>query len=107
MTAFGTPLRNDFGNSLRLSDPVFKLLAERLGATFELAGATLFIAIGVGVPAGLAAAYLSHSPAESILQSFAAIAQAVPLWAILGIIIFAVWLGWLPTAGRGTPDYLR
>lgn len=98
----------DFGNSLRFSEPVSKLLAERLGATFELAGATLLIAIGIGVPAGVAAAYWSRSPTDSILQSIAAIAQAVPTfyWGILGIIVFSVWLGWLPTAGRGTVAHL-
>ncbi|RAI02479.1 ABC transporter permease [Acuticoccus sediminis] len=100
----GDAMTGDFGNSLRFSEPVTKLLMERLGATFELAIATILLALVIGIPSGILAAYWQRTPVDSGLQSVAAFAQAVPTfyWGILGILLFSVWLGWLPTGGRGS-----
>src|SRR5215472_8660500 len=46
----------DLGTSLRYQQPVITMIAERLPATLELAVVTLIIAVGVGVPLGIAAA---------------------------------------------------
>jgi len=94
-------LHGDFGNSLRFSEPALNLLAERLGATIELAFATLAIAVMIGIPAGIMSAYYRNSWLDLTVRSLAALGQAVPTfyWGVVSILIFAVWLRWLPTGG--------
>lgn len=96
-------VQGDFGKSLRFSEPAVSLLVERLGATIELALATLAISVLIGIPAGIAAAYYRNSPVDAVVRLFAALGQAVPTfyWGVLSILIFAVWLRWLPTGGSG------
>uniref|UniRef100_A0A9E8CS23 ABC transporter permease n=1 Tax=Bosea sp. NBC_00436 TaxID=2969620 RepID=A0A9E8CS23_9HYPH len=96
-------LHGDFGNSLRFSEPALNLLAERLGATIELAFATLAIAVMIGIPAGIMSAYYRNSWLDLTVRSLAALGQAVPTfyWGVVSILIFAVWLRWLPTGGSG------
>lgn len=100
--------QGDFGNSLRFSEPALHLLAERLGATIELALTTLAIAVAIGIPAGIVSAYYRNSVLDLIVRSLAAFGQAVPTfyWGILSILIFAVWLRWLPTGGNGGLTHL-
>ncbi|MVA99743.1 MULTISPECIES: ABC transporter permease [Nitratireductor] len=100
---FYKALQGDFGNSLRFGEPAISLLAERLGATIQLALATLFIAVGVGIPAGIVSAYYRNSLLDVAVRSLAAFGQAVPTfyWGVLCILIFSVWLKWLPTGGSG------
>jgi len=99
----GKALQGDFGRSLRFSEPAVSLLAERLGATVELALATLAISVLIGIPAGIAAAYYRKTPIDAAVRLLAALGQAVPTfyWGVVSILIFAVWLRWLPTGGSG------
>lgn len=101
-------VQGDFGNSLRFNEPAVKLVVERLGATTELAVAAMALAILVGVPAGVVAAYRRNTPADVTVRAVTLLGQAVPSFylGILTIIIFAVWLRWLPTGGRGTWAHL-
>ena len=48
----GHILTGDIGYSTSNSEPVFQALIERFRATLELMGASLFIAIGIGVTRG-------------------------------------------------------
>ena len=94
----------DFGNSLRFKEPAVDLLMERLPATLELALATLALSVAIGIPAGIASAYFRNSPLDFTVRGVTAFGQAVPTfhWGILSIIIFSVWLRWLPSTGSGT-----
>jgi peptide/nickel transport system permease protein len=97
-------LKGDFGNSLRFGNSAISLVTERLGATTELAVAALTLAVVIGVPAGVVAAYWRNTPVDIAVRGLTLLGQAVPSFylGILSIVIFAVWLGWLPTGGRGT-----
>ncbi|CAH1662887.1 MAG: ABC transporter permease [Chelatococcus sp.] len=97
-------MRGDFGNSLRFQEPAVDLLIERLPATLELALATLALSVIIGIPAGIASAYFRNSPLDFTVRGVTAFGQAVPTfyWGILSIIIFSVWLRWLPSTGSGT-----
>ena len=97
-------MRGDFGNSLRFQEPAVDLLVERLPATLELALATLALSVVIGIPAGIASAYFRNSPLDFTVRGVTAFGQAVPTfyWGILSIIIFSVWLRWLPSTGSGT-----
>jgi peptide/nickel transport system permease protein len=96
-------LRGDFGQSLRFEQPAGQLVLERLGATTELAATALLLAIIVGIPAGVIAAYRQNTPIDSLFRGFTLIGQAIPTFylGILSILVFAVWLRLLPTGGRG------
>jgi peptide/nickel transport system permease protein len=97
-------LQGDLGQSLRFNEPATKLVADRLGATAELAVAAMAMAIFIGIPAGVVAAYRRNSPSDLIVRAVTLLGQAVPSFylGIVSIIVFAVWLRWLPTGGRGT-----
>lgn len=101
-------LQGDFGNSLRFGEPAIKLVAERMAATTELAVAALVLAISLGVPAGVVAAYWRNTPVDVGVRGLTIVGQAIPSFylGILSIVVFAVWLRWLPTGGRGTWEQL-
>jgi peptide/nickel transport system permease protein len=94
-TFLSNAVRGDFGLSLRLGRPVSALLAERLPATLELALTASLIGLLVGIPAGVytARAMLTLSLVGVSLPNF--------IIGIFLILIFAVWLGVLPSFGRG------
>lgn len=93
----------DFGTSLRFEQPAMQLVLDRLPATAELAAATMAIALLMGIPAGVVAATQRGKAADALIRAVMLLGQAVPSFflGVLGIIIFAVWLRWLPTGGRG------
>lgn len=97
-------VQGDFGNSLRFQQPALSLVIERMAATTELALAAMFIAISVGIPAGVVAAYRRNTSTDISIRGISLLGQAMPSFylGILSIIIFAVWLRWLPTGGRGS-----
>jgi len=104
---FGTFLENalqgNFGISLRLGRPVSALLVERLPATLELAITAAIIGLSVGIPVGVYTALKRQSWVSRALLTTSLVGVSLPnfLIGIFLILIFAVWLGWLPSFGRG------
>ena len=98
----------DFGASLRFEEPAMQLVVERLGATTELALGAMAFALLLGIPAGVIAASRHNSALDSGIRNFTMIGQAVPSFylGVIGILVFAVWLRWLPTGGRGSLAHL-
>jgi peptide/nickel transport system permease protein len=92
----------DFGTSLRFDQPAMSLVAERLDATAELALATMAIALALGIPAGVVSAVRRNSAWDGVIRGVALLGQALPSFylGVVGIIVFAVGLRWLPTGGR-------
>jgi peptide/nickel transport system permease protein len=89
--------------SYRLGMPVERLIAERLPATLELVAMAALIALVVAVPLGVYTGLYRHSPISKVLLTLSLVGVSLPtfLIGILLILIFAVWLGWLPAFGRG------
>ena len=100
--------RGDLGYSYRQGVPVTELITEHLGATFELALASLALAIVVGVALGMAAAVRRGSGVDTVAMTVALLGTSMPsFWlGLLLIIIFGVKLGWLPVSGYGGLDHL-
>lgn len=94
-------LQFDFGESLRTGESAATMVLRAFPATLQLAGTTMIIAIVVAIVVGSWAALKPNGIADRIVSFFAMVAAAVPdFWlAILGIWIFAITLGWLPTSG--------
>ncbi len=101
-------VRGDFGTSLYSRQPVERLLAPRIRASAELAGAALLITLLVGVPLGVAAALKRGGFVDMIATAIAVSGQAMPIFwfGLMLIILFSVRLGWLPVSGRGTLQHL-
>ena len=93
--------RFDLGESLVQRAPVFGIVAERIPYTVALALGALVVALGIGIPAGLAMAIWRGSVIERGLAGFVLAGQSLPtFWSgILLILLFGVNLGWLPTSG--------
>jgi peptide/nickel transport system permease protein len=94
-------LRGDLGESLVQRMPVASILAARIPYTLELAAGSLLVAIGIGIPAGVAMAVWRGSLLERALAALVLAGQSMPtFWSgILMILFFGVILGWLPTSG--------
>jgi peptide/nickel transport system permease protein len=99
----GNAAQGDFGVSLRQGRQVAVLLKERLPATLELSFAAALIALFVGVPLGVYTALRRHTVLSHFLLAASLVGVSLPtfLIGILLILVFAVYLGWLPSFGRG------
>ena len=100
--------QGNLGQSLHNQRPVFDLVLERYPATLQLGLAAMLIAILLAFPLGLASAMNRHSLVDRGSMLFSLLSISIPhFW--LGpmlIIVFAVWLDWLPVGGRGDITYL-
>lgn len=99
----GNAVQGEFGLSYRLSRPVAELIAERAPATLELALTAALLALLVGVPMGVYTGLYRNSWLSRFFLTFSLIGVSLPtfLIGILLILTFSVWLGWLPSFGRG------
>jgi peptide/nickel transport system permease protein len=102
-TFIGNAVQGDFGISLRQGRAVSTLLKERLPATLELSFVAAFLAIAIGIPAGVYTALRRQSWLSQLLLAASLLGVSLPtfLIGILLILAFAVQLGWLPSYGRG------
>lgn len=96
-------VRGDLGTSLIGRQPVSELVGDRIGNTMQLGLASLLLGTLVGVPLGILSAVKRGSVFDLAGRGFAALGQAAPpFWiGIMGILFFAVRLGWLPTGTMG------
>ncbi len=102
-TFLGNAVQGEFGLSYRLSRPVSDLILERAPATLELAFTAAILALAVGVPMGVYTGLYRNSWLSRFFLTFSLIGVSLPtfLIGILLILTFSVWLGWLPSFGRG------
>src|SRR3954469_14329028 len=96
-------LHGNFGNSYRLAQPVASLIAERLPATLELAVTASVLAFVIGVPMGIYTGIHRTSLLSRVFMVVSLVGVSLPIFllGILLILTFSVWLGWLPSFGRG------
>lgn len=104
----GGLLQGDLGQSFTYRESVSGLIAERIWPSLMLAGAAMALAIGIGVPLGLAAAiYRGRWPDPAIMIVAVSGVSMPQFWlGLMLIYLFAVQLQWLPTAGFGDGDPL-
>lgn len=97
----GNALQGDLGISLRTNQPVVELIAEKLPVTLQLAVMALIVAIIIGVPAGVLAAYKKGTWIDWVANTVALSGLSIPnFWlGIMLILLVSVQLGWLPASG--------
>lgn len=101
-------VRGDFGRSFLQRQPALDLVLDRVPATLLLSLVALLLSVAVGVTVGVVSAWKRNSWWDRIAMVLALIGQATPsFWiGIMAILIFAVWLKWLPPSGYGSPQQL-
>lgn len=99
----GDLMHLDFGDSLRKARPAIEVVTEAFAWTLQLAVITMTIVTALAVIIGSLAAWRGGL-FDRIASILALIGASAPdFWiAIVGIVIFSVSLGWLPTSGTGT-----
>ncbi len=96
-------LTGDLGRSFAHGVPALELILTRMPATLELAFAAMVIAVGLGIPLGLIAGLRPDSFIGKSIMAASILGFSLPtFWVgLMLIMLFAVFLGWLPSNGRG------
>jgi peptide/nickel transport system permease protein len=94
----------DLGVSMHSKKPISDLLAERLPATAKLALLALSFAIFIGLPLGILAALNVKKWPDKLANLLSLTISAMPhFWmGPILMMVFALWLGWLPVSGMET-----
>ncbi len=97
-------LQGDFGYSRTYTKPVLDVLFPRLGNTVLLMSLSLIFALALAVPIGIYAALHPYSKTDYAINMFCFAGISIPsFWfALLCIILFAVFFEWLPAGGMET-----
>lgn len=101
-------LRGDFGQSLFQGTSASLLIWERIPATLELLLAAKIISLTIGILGGVLAVASRRKWVQNSVRIFSLLGLSMPnFWiALLGMLIFSVYLGVLPTSGRGGISHL-
>jgi len=93
-------LVGDFGLSIQNREPVLDLIVHRIPATIQLGVSATVVGLMLGVPVAVISALRPGSRVDRWLSGWSALALGVPtFWlGILLILLFAVYLRWLPSA---------
>jgi peptide/nickel transport system permease protein len=91
----------DFGTSWRTKNPVFDDILPRIPISATLAFLGIVFATLFGIPLGVLSAVKQYSVSDNILRVTSTILVAVPTFflAMLLILGFSSYLGWLPSGG--------
>ncbi len=97
-------VRGDFGPSFKYaSHTVTELISAGMPPTLELSLYAILFALLVGLPTGILAAIKQNTLLDYVPMSTAMIGICLPTF-VLGpilLLVFGIWLGWLPVAGWG------
>lgn len=98
----------DLGISMRNGTPVADLIAARIPVTLMLGCSALLFALLIGVPLGVMAAIRQGQALDRAIIATAVVGYALPniFLGIVLILIFAMNLRWLPSAGAEGPAHL-
>lgn len=99
----GNALQGNFGKSYISQVDALDTILERFPATFELALTAIFISMAAGVLLGVVVSIRPQSPLSRLIMAGSLGGISIPtfLMGILWVMLFAVYLEWLPPFGRG------
>lgn len=94
-------MSGDFGQSIMTKEPVLEGMLRRFGVTAQVVVLAVALAALIAVPAGMLAAWRQDSGLDAAVVLATILCLSVPsFWAgLMLILVFGVWLGWLPTVG--------
>lgn len=99
---FNDLLHFDLGTSLHSQRPIAEVMLERMPATLELAVAALLVAVGIAFPLGVLSAVRKDTALDHGARVISLLGISIPHFWLgpLLILVFSLWLGWLPVSGR-------
>ncbi|MDQ7819078.1 MAG: ABC transporter permease [Armatimonadota bacterium] len=101
-------LHGDLGRSIREGRRVNDEIADVWPATAQLAMAALGLAVAVGIPLGVLSARWPNSWFDNVVRVVTLFGLSMPIFwiGLIFIVVFSLWLGWLPPGGRGGLPHL-
>lgn len=109
LTQFSTYLhklvQGDLGQSIHTKEPITKLFKKRYPNSLKLAVLSMIIGIVIGVPLGVYAAIKAGHWQDLLVTIISVRLSAMPVFWLgpILMLVFAVWLGWLPVSGMDEP----
>jgi len=99
-------LSGDLGQSLIMERPIGPMLRDALASSARLAGVSFLLVTVIGIALGLVAAIRHGSAIDHGISVFTFLGISVPefFWGIVLILVFAGYLGWLPSGGAADPS---
>ena len=98
----GQLVQGDFGPSFKYKDyTVNELLAKNFPVSIKLGLSAFFVALLIGISAGVIAALNQNSKWDYAVMSFAMIGVVIPSFVVAPLLVmaFAITLKWLPAGG--------
>ena len=101
----GLVLRGDLGRSIWTKRPVLTEVLDRFTATLVLTGSGLVLSTLVGLALGVASAVRPNSPLDRLSAVASLFGASMPVFwlGIVLMVVFSLWLGWLPASGMFAP----
>jgi peptide/nickel transport system permease protein len=101
----GQVARGDLGRSIWMKRPVLAEVLGRFKATLVLTGSALVLSTAVGLALGIASAVRPNSLLDRLSAVASLFGASMPVFwlGIVLMVIFALWLGWLPASGMFAP----
>jgi ABC-type dipeptide/oligopeptide/nickel transport system permease component len=95
----------DLGSSIHTKTPIIELIKTRYPATLKLAALSLIIGLAIGIPLGIYAALKANHWQDFVVTIISVRFSAMPAFWLgpMLMLVFAVWLGWLPVSGMESP----
>jgi peptide/nickel transport system permease protein len=97
-------VRGDWGYSFATKRPVLSEIGDRLPNTLYLTGLSLVAALLIAIPAGILSATRQYSVFDHVVTTLTYVGRSMPVYfsGLLLIIVFSIWLRWLPSGGMHT-----
>jgi len=101
----GLVARGDLGRSIWMKRPVLTEVLGRFKATLVLTGAALVLSTAGGLALGILSAVRPNSLLDRLSAVASLFGASMPVFwlGIVLMVIFALWLGWLPASGMFAP----
>jgi len=99
----GRALEGDLGQSLFFKEPALKVIFDKLPATLELVFGASIVIVGFSIPFGVYCAIRPKSYISKTIMAVSVLGISIPVFliALLSVSYFSIYLGWLPSFGRG------
>ena len=103
VTFLKNALTGELGKSFNYRMPVSQLYFERLPNSLTLGLSATLISLLIGIPAGILSAVKVNSWWDNVAKGVGLLGLSIPgFWlGLVLILVFSVWLRWLPTSGAG------
>jgi len=101
-------VHQDIGRSYTTKRPVLELIMTRFPSTLNLAALGIMVAVIIGIPTGIISATKQYSLFDNVAMVVALLGVSMPnFWqGLMMILVFSVYLGWLPSSGFNTPAHM-